>query len=208
MAEEYRVNSFADLAKAFEQSPEKALKAAQDAMNKSLLLISGRLEVYPPSTSANRPGRWRQVRGPGNRVYLRPMGYYERRKGWWYPVMRKETLGPKPKKSAGAMTARRARGQYGLAGRGGVYGYKLIRSSQDLGKHWATPDVKTIEVKDNALVGTLGNAVTYAPYVQGRKQTKQHARTGWVMVDTALEQAIPDIEAAFAEAVDKLLKEL
>lgn len=204
---EYQVNSFADLAKAFEQSPEKAIRAAQDAMNKSLLLISGRLEVYPPSTAANRPGRWRQVKNKRS-VSLRPMGYYERRKGWWYPVMKKATLGKNPKKSAGAMTARRARGQYGMAGTGAVAGYKLIRSSEDLGKHWATPDVKTIEVKDNALVGTIGNAVSYAPYVQGRKQTKQHARTGWATIDTALEQAIPDIEAAFREAVDGLIKEL
>jgi hypothetical protein len=53
-----------------------------DAMQDALFTIQGEIGYasYPPATEANRPGR---VDQDGN-----PMGYYERGRGWWYPVKR------------------------------------------------------------------------------------------------------------------------
>lgn len=199
------IQGFAELEQALKDSPKMALPLAQDAMLKSVLVVEGILKTYPPATEANRPGRWRQVKNKKS-VSLRPMGYYERRAGWWYPVMRGATLGPKPKKSEGAMTARRARKAYGLAGSGGVAGYKLIRSSEDLGKHW-THEVQTTST---GIIGVVGNTASYATAVQGPRavQARNMRAIGWPNVDDALEQAMPDIEAAFSEAVDKLLETL
>jgi hypothetical protein len=199
------IRDFDDLVKALRESPQKALPLAQDAMLKSVLVIEGILKTYPPSTDANRPGRWREARNKHS-VSLRPMGYYERRRGWWYPVMKKATLGPKPKKSERAMTARRARKEYGLSGSGGVAGYKLIRSSEDLGKHWT----HEVTATTSGVIGVVGNTASYAIHVQGPRavQAKRMAAIGWTNVDDAFEQAMPIIEAAFSEAVTKLMEAL
>ncbi|HPO87434.1 MAG TPA: hypothetical protein PLN86_16450 [Candidatus Hydrogenedentes bacterium] len=57
-----------------------------DAMMDSMLIIQGELGYagYPPSSEANLPGR---IDENGE-----PMGYYERNRGWWYPVKRLSTL--------------------------------------------------------------------------------------------------------------------
>jgi hypothetical protein len=97
-----------------------------------------------------------------------------------------------------------------MAGSGGVVGYKLIRSSQDLGKHWAH-EVRNV---GGGVIGIVGNTVTYAPVVQGpreavggvKPQARRMKAIGWPNIDDAFEQAMPDIEAAFGEAVQKLLE--
>jgi len=199
------IQGFDQLAKALKESPQIALPLVRDAMLKSVLSVEGILKTYPPATEANRPGRWREVKNKHS-VSLRPVGYYERRKGWWYPVMRKATLGPKPKKSGRAMTARRARKEYGLSGSGGVAGYKLVRSSEDLGKHWT----HEVSVAGSGVIGVVGNMASYAMPVQGPRavQAKRMKAIGWPNVDDALDRAMPSIEAAFGEAVGKLLEEL
>lgn len=199
------IQGFDQLAKALKDSPAAVLPLVREAMLKSVLVVEGLLKTYPPETDANKPGRWRQIKNKKS-VSLRPMGYYERRAGWWYPVMRGATLGPKPKKSEGAMTAKRARKAYGLVGSGGVAGYKLIRSSEDLGKHWT----HEVQAASTGIIGIVGNIASYAVPVQGPRvvQIKRMKAIGWPNVDDALEQAMPDIEAAFSEAVDKLLEAL
>jgi hypothetical protein len=203
------IQGFDQLAQALRDSPKTALPLVREAMLKSVLVVEGILKTYPPETDANKPGRWRQVKNKHS-VSLRPMGYYERRRGQWYPVMREATLGPKPKKSEGRMTAKRARREHGMAGSGGVVGYKLIRSSEDLGKHW-THRVTNV---GGGVVGLVGNTASYAPVVQGpreatggvKPQARRMRAIGWPSIDDAFDQALPDIEAAFGEAVQKLLE--
>lgn len=57
-------------------------------MQTIVFLIQSKLgyaEGYPPSSEANLPGR---IDEDG-----RPLGYYERNRGWWYPLLRRSSLG-------------------------------------------------------------------------------------------------------------------
>lgn len=147
--------------------------------------LTGILAEVPPATEANRPGRIREVYGKSDaqgrrRVYLRPQGYYERNRGWWYPVMRRKTL-PEGKlgKSIGAIKApKRIRRSYG------VVGYKLAAggTSEHLSRSW----VGQVTVSGNEIVGTIGNNATYMPRVQGSQQSPLFARIGWGTVDRAV----------------------
>ncbi len=74
-------------------------------------------------------------------------------------------------------------------------------TSEDLGNQWS----QEIEI-GTGVVGTLGNPVSYADYVQGAKQAAHHAQTGWVTIEEALEQATPEIMAAFEQALDRLIE--
>jgi len=104
------------------------------------------------------------------------------------------------------MTAVQARREHGMTGTGGVAGYKLRRTSQDLGKHW-THKVQSVS---GGVIGIIGNAVTYAAPVQGPRevQARRMKAIGWPNVDDAVEQAGPDIDKAFAEATTRFLEAL
>ena len=209
------LKGFDELASALQRAPDIAKPIIERAMANSLDVIEGRLKSEPDATEANRPGRWKEVKLKSGNRSLRPMGYYERHKGYWYPVMKKETLGEgRVLKSEGRMTARRARGLYDMAGTGGVAGYKLAKgksgepgTSEYLTQHWAR------EVKWNAtaVIGVLKNSVSYAFPVEGpingepgKTQSKLMAKIGWPAMDTTIEASRGDIQAIFEKAVDDL----
>lgn len=75
-----------ELLKALSESAIRVRPFMSDAVMDSLLIIQGELGYagYAPSSEANLPGR---IDGDGE-----PMGYYERGRGWWYPVKRASTL--------------------------------------------------------------------------------------------------------------------
>jgi len=75
-----------ELLEALKVAPQQVLRHLTNAMQDVLLIIQGDLGYasYPPSSEANMPGRF-DSNGD-------PMGYYERGRGWWYPVKRPETL--------------------------------------------------------------------------------------------------------------------
>ena len=50
---------------------------------------------------------------------------------------------------------------------------KAYATSQRLGASWTT------EVSPDGRQGRVGTKVTYAPYVQGERQTSYHEETGW-----------------------------
>lgn len=85
-----------ELLKALEEAPEKVIPFLFDAMTDVVFLVQSEVGYasYPPSTEANMPGRFD---ADGN-----PMGYYERGRGWWYPVLRTSTLGGKNSVGEGA----------------------------------------------------------------------------------------------------------
>jgi hypothetical protein len=145
------------------------------------------LKEYPEATAANRPGR---VDGKG-----RPMGYYERNRGQWYPIKHKPVGGvAKFGKAQGIVRARKAQRAQG------VFAFKLNPTSQQLGKSWTSE----VQVGNAEIVGVVGTDVTYAPAVQGVDQAAVFAQIGWPRIDTALEQADPDIQAAWNEMLNQI----
>jgi len=178
-----------------ERAPETANSLFAEAVERGLQAIAGRVKAYPPATEANRPGR---VTRDG-----RPMGYYERGQGWWYPVKQAKTLGGVRLKSAGVRPLGRK-----AAKQMGAVGYKLIRSSERLREHWTT----RIEKLPDGVEGVIGTGVSYAGAVEGfvsqdPRQARLPASRGWPSLETAFREGVPDIEAALGEAVQRLADE-
>ena len=193
------IQGFDELRRFFEALPEKVMPYLEDAMSESLAAIHDRVATYPPATEANQPGR---VNGRG-----RPMGYYERGRGWWYPVKQKATLGASQGVRNGSLSALRAFGRYKLdkgSVPAGLAGYRLSAiSERSLGTKWTT-QVTPVE---NGLIGEIGTNVSYADYVQGGRQTALAQQRGWQTLSKALEESQEDIEGAFQKAVDLLVEE-
>lgn len=149
---------------------------------------------YPPATEANKPGRWSHpAEGKGQ---PRPLGYYERGRGQWYPIMQKRTimLGSFGNigKSHGRILAKRG---------SAVAGYKLRPTSETLGRRWA------IWSKDRMTV-YLGNNATYARAVHdAEKQAKFHAARGWKTIQAVLaaegQKVVGFVERAIRQGLKK-----
>lgn len=92
-----------ELLEALKIEPSKVLPFLHDAMVDVTLMVQSQLGYangYPPATEANQPGR---IDADGE-----PMGYYERNRGWWYPVKRPETLSGMDSVAEGAQTLKSA----------------------------------------------------------------------------------------------------
>ena len=198
MSEEIDFSSVTGFADALAQSSETFIPFATDAMTASVRLIQGGLAEYPPGTEANQPGRFSLKTG-------RPMGYYERGLGWWYPIMTRETIQAAAKgqfgKARGAVKASRLTKTLSR-----VQGYKLIRSSEQLGKSWATD----IQVSGGGVQGEVGTNTSYAPYVQGDEQSSVLAKYGWDahQLDVVIDDLMPDLDSIWNSAADDFVKEL
>lgn len=190
------IGDFDELLKALKDAPQIAIPLLTEAMNNSLAQLHDELAQYPAATDANQPGR---VDADGN-----PKGYYERGRGWWYPVRKSATLGEKLGVAYGAETAKRAARRNQVKTVPAVTGYKLGKRSQTLGKKWTT----RVDSSDTEIVGEIGTLVSYADYVQGNRQANFHAARKWETANAALERATPQIEGNFAEAVEKLIEQL
>ena len=159
------------------QHPELFTQFAEPAMMNIMEEFKAEMEVYAPESEANAPGRF----DPEGR----PMGYYERGRGWWYPIMQKMTL-IDAGRLAGAGQGR-SRARFGknvgvlVGGRRkyGVAGYKLIASSQQMGSRW----VVTLITDGNNITGNLFNGASYSDIVQGRGQSALMAERQWSNVD-------------------------
>ena len=186
------IKGFEELERALRETPEVALPVLEEAMQKSLALLHDATVEYPPATEANRPGR---VGQDG-----RPLGYYERGRGWWYPVKR---LSPSLSPEGAGREGKRA-GVIRLGKKKAVKlkvaGYRLRRSSERLGTKWTS----RVQAGRDGVIGELGTTVSYADYVQGAQQTDLFGQRGWVRVDEALAAATPEILVVFGEAVDKV----
>ncbi len=190
------IEGFDELLKALKESPKKVMPYLKQAMTLSVRAVQERVSEYPPSSEANRPGR---VDKNG-----RPMGYYERGRGWWYPVMARKTLGGNLGVSVGAQTAKQAARRFKAKSVPTVAGYKLAAggTSEMLGRSW---DAQVIE-QENTVLGIIGNNASYAEYVQGNQQAAVHAARGWKTVDKALEESLDDINEAFGRALQEYLE--
>jgi hypothetical protein len=195
--------AIAELERLYLSYPQIVAPLAHQAVKRGILLIVGymRTEGYPPETAANKPGRTKIIPGAlykDGRDRVVPLGYYERGRGAWYPIVRREHLPEKLGKGVGAIRARKH-----SAGR--VIGYKLAGggTSQRLGASWTT---STSNTEGGGIVGIVGTNTTYADWVQGPNQARIHQENGWITLSRAIDEAMPDITAAFAEALDESLR--
>jgi hypothetical protein len=83
MSKTLEVDGLKEFERALEAAPEIAWPVMTAAMGNALALLHDAVATYPPSTEANSPERT-------TLKTKRPMGFYERGRGWWYPVMRKK----------------------------------------------------------------------------------------------------------------------
>jgi hypothetical protein len=190
MTNRITVTGLKELDRALEMAPAKTRATLKRAMGKALAILQNSAATYPRRSEANQPGRF-------SLTTKRPMGYYERGRGWWYPVMKKTTLPEALGKTRGAQKARR---------RTGVTGYKLAGGgkSELLGRKWTT----RVVVGEQAVQGVLGNNVSYAKYVQGDRQSRVHARRGWLTLKEIVAQKSDDIAAVFDSEIDDLLRDM
>lgn len=167
------------------EDPQSFMPLLADGMSSILEVYKNVAWNYAPESEANRPGRFDRDG--------RPMGYYERGRGWWYPVITHNTLklaselpivGPHPKgpKTLGAMA---------LIARGlGVSGYKLIENSEQMHDRWNTEVVQD----ESGVVGELSNSASYSDAVQGTNQIELHKGRGWQDVKKSFED--PEVQNA------------
>lgn len=196
------IEGFDELLAAWDKLPAEALAELEQAMAQAVFLLEEQLNQYPPSTAANRPGR---TKADG-----KPMGFYERGQGWWYPIMRRATLGQKPLKSEGGMLKGRAAKLFGAQVNAGVAGYKLRRTSETFGRGMtgrATSWSSDITEGEGWITGEIGSRASYAPWlVDDEKQARRMQQIGWVTVGTAMAQSEEDIYKVFETAVEEVLK--
>lgn len=84
---------------AIKNAPQKVKPYIISAMQDAVFIIQAALGYaeYPESSEANRPGRFDE---DGD-----PIGYYERGRGWWYPVKKASTLAGIDSVAEGAQSA-------------------------------------------------------------------------------------------------------
>ncbi len=170
-----------------------AMRCARAACQATARHVGDMLEEYPPTTESNQPGRWthpaentrRVTRGgmgaldieAGSLVQPRPMGYYERNRGYWSPRMNitRSSFGHFGK-AAGRIKAKR---------NSAVAGYVLTSHSEMLGKMWIVEPIS-----DGAL---LINSASYARFVHdAKKQARIHAEHGWQTIQAAITRALAE----------------
>ena len=153
---------------------DRALKTAAKGVATEL---QGLLQPYPPATSANRPGRFTRDG--------RPMGYYERNRGYWSPRVniRRGSFGNYGKAQG------RIKGNATQAKTKTVGGYVLTSHSDQLGKKWI--------IKPSGNGALLINSARYAKYVQSAKdQARVMAQIGWKTDQTAIQEIVKSGTAA------------
>lgn len=161
-------------------------KVLRPVMTAAVRTLKSAVAKYPPASEGNAKGRFNIKTG-------KPMGYYERGRGWWYPVMRRPTLGERPLKSEGAMRARRG---FGFAG------YKLAKggTSETLGRKWTTKS------EMGGLRREIGNAASYGPLVQDRNQQAGiHRKRGWKTIQEVATEQWPKLLGMIEAEIRKAL---
>jgi hypothetical protein len=194
------VKGFDELLEWLKKAPKAVMPFISKAMRLSVRAVEENISEYPPSTAANQPGR---VDKNG-----KAMGYYERGRGYWYPVMKASTLGDKLGVAFGSETAKRAATRNKVKSIPTVAGYKLSKggTSEMLGRSWTTHVIEA----DGAVLGEIGNRVSYAGYVQGpaSQQASLMAGIGWTNADEALAKSEDTIDEAFGMALQDFLATL
>lgn len=155
--------------------------AAVEAIKRLILPTEG-VQKYPPATEANQPGRI-------SIKTHKPMGYYQRGKGWWYPIKSKVAKGSGDRK--GSAKFRKFTG---------VTGYRLRATSERYGTQYY--------VKRMPFGAAVGNRASYARYVGGITQSRKMAAIGWRKYGDVARELAPYITFVFQAWTDKLLEDV
>jgi hypothetical protein len=90
---------------------------------------------------------------------------------------------------------------YYIRGTGTQLAHRNLGESQQLGEHWA----EEVSLENDGVIGTVSNAVTYAPYVQGRTmQAGPLATIGWRTV-SKIKDDVSDKVTEYFQVASKLL---
>lgn len=185
-----------------QNAPKRVMPYAEKAMTISVMAVKSEMAQYPPETEANHPGRY-------SVKTHKPMGYYERGRGYWYPVMRKDTVlvaGRLAGAVSGSGKARFGKSAGVVRGRRGlgVAGYKLRPVSENLGKNWVTKVTRG----DAKIVGIIGNNTSYTDPVQGEGQSRLMQARGWQNTTQGMDRAMPTVMGAFEKQAEQYIKDL
>jgi len=182
------------------QHPEKFPQYVEPAMSNIMGEFKTEMEVYAPESEANAPGRTDRNG--------EPMGYYERGRGWWYPVKGRDTILQTGRLVGAGKGLSRARfgKSFGVIKGGrkfGVAGYKLIPSSQQMGDRWAV----AVQTDQDSVTGTLFNGASYSGLVQGSEQTALMAERQWNSIDDVWygDQMQGTLDKEIGDALDQFL---
>ncbi len=176
-------------------NPEGLLPHLEDAMQTIMAEFVARASVPAPESEANKPGRIDQDG--------RPMGYYERGRGWWYPILTKNMLAKgipsvgrhsKAPHTMGAMMLR-ARRNLNAAG------YRLSPTSEQMEDNWQAE----ISLERDEVIGELMNFASYSGFVQGYEQIQLHKERGWQNVQSTWNS--DEMQAVVSEATDRAIAE-
>lgn len=177
------------------ENPEGLLPHLSEAMQTILTEYQKVAEVYAPESEANRPGR---VDAQG-----KPMGYYERGRGSWYPLVTKLTLNEDLPKVRPHLKAPSTLKTPALLAEGfsNVVGYRLRPTSQQMHDRWLWEVIQD----PTEVIGNLSNTATYSSYVQGLRRTKLHESRGWIEVLESWDDS--RVQSVVDEATLKALNE-
>lgn len=154
------------------KNPDGITPHFADAMKNIMAVFMDKASEYAPESEANAPGR---IDKNG-----KPMGFYERGRGWWYPILTQQGLG-----SANGVVLFRGKKKNPTStklgtslkavGFRGVAGYHLRETSEQMDKQWLTD----VTQNANEIVGELTNTASYSGYVQGVEQIVLHKEREW-----------------------------
>jgi len=186
--------------------PAGILPHLEDAMHGIMTKFVAQAEIPAPESAANKPGRMHIVhRATAHALESReePMGYYERGRGWWYPLKTHNKLGlqneiptlGRHRKAPHTMgiLALKAKGIQSVAG------YKLIANSEQLEENWRAE----VTLEGDAVTGELTNFASYSGYVQGQDQTQLMEDLQWRKVEDSWNS--PAVQAAVTTETHKAL---
>lgn len=94
-------------------------------------------------------------------------------------------------------------GRWYERGLGGHYnrirdgGHSIYRTSETLGRRWATRQ------EDGGMTVVVGNNASYAPYVQGEKQTWYHAAREWTTTEQVAQEETAKVVKMIRESIKK-----
>lgn len=161
----------------------EAMKNIMDAYEK-------KASEYAPESEANHPGRF-------SLSTHKPMGYYERGRGWWYPLTTHNTLGLGGEQAIMRHSVKAPKtlgvGQMMAVGIMGVTGYRLRETSEQMGEKWATD----VEVAAEEVIGYLRNRASYSDLVQGLGQIQLHKARDWQTIIQSWET--PEVQNVVSE---------
>ena len=131
------------------------------------------------------------------------MGYYERGRGSWYPLVTKLTLNEDLPKVRPHLKAPSTLKTPALLAEGfsNVVGYRLRPTSQQMHDRWLWEVIQD----PTEIIGNLSNTATYSGYVQGLRRTKLHESRGWIEVLESWDDS--RVQSVVDEATLKALNE-